>query len=398
MTWPRVRGPELKAPSREWAMSVRVTISCLHGAEQGSFRAKSWRYRRGRRTAPSDVPPRGPDGGHGFWAPSSAVYTLLSREGRVVSEITTTDGDGPMSSPLSGPRPAPRGPHTACERDRGCVLAAACGDAFGSTPSQRSQSSTSLRATGTTALMAVLAEHLSKQCEGREAAIDRGRLVQEFTDVWQRDPDRGFGAGEIRIFLSVVNGVSWESASVSAFGGTGSYGAGAAARVAPVGLLAVPLNRLVQLARDSAYVTHAHALALDGAAIQACAVAYARRANREQPLATSHLLSTVARYSTAPEFRAQLARLSALGRSRYAARDVVRALGEGDTAVQAVPLALAAFLRSPDDLPEAVRFAVRVDGGRGRVAAMAGALAGARNGVGAIPRSWLRSLEDASEG
>jgi poly(ADP-ribose) glycohydrolase ARH3 len=305
-----------------------------------------------------------------------------------------------MFSSLPGPPPAGLGSlHTPSgDRDQGCLLAAACGDALGSTPSRKSEASPLLRPTGITTLMAVLAEHLWKrtddQTDDQEATVDRGRLVREFTDAWQRDPGRGFGAGEIRIFLSVVNGVSWESASVSAFGGTGSYGAGAAARVAPAGLLPVPLNRLVQLARDSAYVTHAHALALDGVAIQACAVAYARRADSEQPLAAFHLLSTAARYSTAPEFRAQLARLGALVRGRYTHRNVVRALGEGVTVVEAVPLALAAFLRSPDDLPEVVRFAARVDGGRGRVAAMAGALAGARNGVGAIPQPWLRCLED----
>ncbi|WP_435108348.1 ADP-ribosylglycohydrolase family protein [Nocardiopsis synnemataformans] len=284
------------------------------------------------------------------------------------------------------------------DRDQGCLVAAACGDAFGSTSSHRPEVPQLLRPTGITALMAVLAEHLCQRTDAQEAAVDQDRLVREFTDAWQRDPGRGFGGGEIRIFLSVVNGVSWESASVSAFGGTGSYGAGAAARVAPVGLLPVPLNRLVQLARDSAYVTHAHALALEGVAIQACAVAYARRADRGQSLAASHLLSTVARYSSAPEFRSQLARLGALARGRCTHRDVARALGEGVTAVEAVPLALAAFLRSPDDLPEVVRFAAAVDGGGGRVAAMAGALAGARNGVGAIPRSWLRCLEDVPEG
>ncbi|MFD6953720.1 hypothetical protein A6A08_25750 [Nocardiopsis sp. TSRI0078] len=302
-----------------------------------------------------------------------------------------------MFSSLPGPRPAAPGSldDLSRDRDQGCLLAAACGDAFGSTPSQKLEASPLLRPTGITSLMVVLAEHLRSRTDDHQATVDQDRLVREFTNAWQRDPDRGFGGGEIRIFLSVVNGIPWENASVSAFAGTGSYGAGAAARVAPVGLLPVPLNRLVQLARDSAYITHAHTLALEGVALQACAVAYARRAHREQPLAAFHLLSTAARYSTAPEFRAQLARLSALARGRYTHRDVVRALGEGATVVEAVPLALAAFLRSPDDLPEVVRFAACVDGGRGRVAAMAGALAGARNGVGAIPQPWLRCLEEA---
>ncbi|MDT0327013.1 ADP-ribosylglycohydrolase family protein [Nocardiopsis lambiniae] len=304
-----------------------------------------------------------------------------------------------MPSSPSGPHPTTWDPpgSPSRDRDRGCLLAAACGDALGGTPSRKAEAPPLPRPTGITSLTLVLAEHLRGRTDDRGATIDRDRLVEEFTAAWQRDPDRGFGGGEIRIFLSVVNGIAWESASVSAYGGKGSYGAGAAARVAPVGLLPVPMNPLAQLARDSAYVTHAHPLALEGAAIQACAVAYARRADRERPLAAFHLLSTVARYSTSSEFRSQLARLGALTRGRYTHRDAVRALGRGGTAAEAVPLALAAFLRSPDDLPEVVRFAASVDNGRGRVAAMAGALAGARNGVDAVPRSWARCLEESQE-
>ncbi|WP_160051000.1 MULTISPECIES: ADP-ribosylglycohydrolase family protein [unclassified Nocardiopsis] len=280
------------------------------------------------------------------------------------------------------------------DRDGGCLLAAACADAFGHAPSGDPESRAPLRPTGSTSLMAVLAAHLRAREGGGAVAIDQDRLVREFTQVWRRDPERGFGGGEIRIFLSVVNGIPWRSASSSAFGGTGSYGAGAAARVAPVGLLRIPLNRLVRLARDSAYVTHAHPLAIDGAALQACAVAYVRRADPRRPLPAFHLLSTVARHATAPEFRAQLARLSALGRAGYTPRDVVGALGGGAGAVEAVPAALAAFLHAPDDLPEVVRFAACLGAGAGNVAAMAGALAGARLGSGAVPGSWLRRLEE----
>ncbi|WP_435110770.1 ADP-ribosylglycohydrolase family protein [Nocardiopsis synnemataformans] len=300
-----------------------------------------------------------------------------------------------ISSPPGPDSAIPRtGDSPPSGRDEGCLLAAACGDAFSHAPSGHLESSAPLRPTGGTFLMAALAAHLRSRDSGETAAIDQDRLVQEFAEVWQHDPERGFGGGEIRIFLSIVNDIPWRSASTSAFGGTGSYGAGAAARVAPVGLLRVPLNRLVRLARESAYVTHAHPLALDGVALQACAVAYVRRADPQRPLPAFHLLSTMARYATAPEFRAQLARLSALGRTRYTPRDVVGALGGGTSAVEAVPAALAAFLRSPDDLPEVVRFAVRVGGGVGNVAAMAAALAGARRGRGAIPGAWLGRLEE----
>ncbi|RKS08390.1 poly(ADP-ribose) glycohydrolase ARH3 [Nocardiopsis sp. Huas11] len=300
-----------------------------------------------------------------------------------------------MISSRGTPRPAPGTmADLTSERDAGCLVAARCANGLALSPVPEANTPSSLRPSGSMALMAALADHLRSRTRDEDCDLHQAGLAQEFTDAWQRDPDRGFGDGEVRIFLAIVNGVSWRNATASAFGGTGSFGAAAAARVAPVGLLPAPLNRLDQLARDSAYVTHAHPLALDGAAIQACAVAYARRASPDQPLAVFHLVSTVARYATTPDFRAQLVRLAALVRDRFSHQDAIRALGGDDGAVTAVPLALAAFLHSPDDLPKIVRFALPLDHGTGHIAAMAGALAGARNGADAIPRSWSRRLAD----
>ncbi|WP_053618530.1 ADP-ribosylglycohydrolase family protein [Nocardiopsis sp. NRRL B-16309] len=303
-----------------------------------------------------------------------------------------------ISSPGT-PRPAV--PGTTADltsgRDAGCLAAAHCANGLALTPVPDPNASARLRPSGSMALMTALTEHLRSRTRDEDCDLSQTDLAQEFTDTWQHDPDRGFGDGEVRIFLAIVNGVSWRNASTSAFGGTGSFGAAAAARVAPIGLLPAPLNRLDQLARDSAYVTHAHPLALDGAAIQACAVAYARRASPDQPLDTFHLVSTVARYATTPDFRTRLLRLAALARGRFGHQDALRALGGGSGAVTAVPLALAAFLRSPDDLPEIVRFALPLDHGTGHVAAMAGALAGARHGAEAIPGSWSRRLANTAE-
>jgi ADP-ribosylglycohydrolase len=69
----------------------------------------------------------------------------------------------------------------------------------------------------------------------------------------------------------------------------------------------------------------------------------------------------------------------------------------GFTAVEAVPPAvvIGAGARS---FEEAVTVAVRCGGDTDTVAAMAGAIAGARFGAGVIPRRWLDALEDGERG
>jgi ADP-ribosylglycohydrolase len=69
----------------------------------------------------------------------------------------------------------------------------------------------------------------------------------------------------------------------------------------------------------------------------------------------------------------------------------------GFTAVEAVPpaVAIAATART---FEQAVTTAVRCGGDTDTVASMAGAIAGARFGAGAIPRHWYRRLEDGPRG
>ena len=59
------------------------------------------------------------------------------------------------------------------------------------------------------------------------------------------------------------------------FGGRGSFGNGAAMRIAPLGLLYYNSQKIYELACASAEVTHAHPIGKDGAAVQALAVAQA---------------------------------------------------------------------------------------------------------------------------
>lgn len=62
-------------------------------------------------------------------------------------------------------------------------------------------------------------------------------LGTAFADAYAAEPWRGYGSGPPQVFSMVDDGLSFEAAASSLFGGTGSFGNGAAMRVAPIGLL-----------------------------------------------------------------------------------------------------------------------------------------------------------------
>lgn len=69
--------------------------------------------------------------------------------------------------------------------------------------------------------------------------------------------------------------------------------------------------------------------------------------------------------------------------------------GNDVTALGSVPTALLAFLVNRDDPAATIRYAIRAGGDTDTIAAMAGALAGARHGASALPHAWIQRLEIA---
>jgi len=76
---------------------------------------------------------------------------------------------------------------------------------------------------------------------------------------------------------------------------------------------------------------------------------------------------------------------------------VAAALGNGSTGHESVPAAIYAAAAHAH-FEDAVGFAVRCGGDTDTIGAMAGAIAGARDGETAIPAHWLDALEDGEKG
>jgi len=111
--------------------------------------------------------------------------------------------------------------------------------------------------------------------------IEQDALAQAFARRFAQEPYRGYGGGAIRLLNQVAKGADWREISPRLFGG-GSYGNGAAMRVAPIGgYFYDDLKRAAHEANLSAVVTHSHLEGRTGA--MAVAVAAAIAANRPYP-------------------------------------------------------------------------------------------------------------------
>jgi poly(ADP-ribose) glycohydrolase ARH3 len=238
--------------------------------------------------------------------------------------------------------------------------------------------------TDDTQMMIALAESLLRSGE-----VDEDDLAAAFREHYE--PARGYGSGTRSVIASWDEGVPVSEAARRTFEGQGSTGNGAAMRVAPIGVrFADDEARVIAAARRSALVTHAHPEGADGAIVQAAAVA-AAIAGRD-PLAAA-----LAAASTAAIQR----RLDEL--AGVAPPDLdPRALGGPDWAVAysataSVPVAVVLGSRA-ESFEQAVTLAVRCGGDTDTVAAMAGAIAGARFGASTIPPRWYAALEDGDRG
>jgi poly(ADP-ribose) glycohydrolase ARH3 len=226
-----------------------------------------------------------------------------------------------------------------------------------------------------------------------ESLIERGRVEEEhLRRAFQAayDPGRGYGAGTRRVFELWAAGVSVASAAGQIFGGQGSRGNGAAMRIAPVAIrYAHDPARLRAEAARSARVTHAHPVAVDGAVVQASAIGAALRG--EDIL---HAARAAARTHELVDALQAVREL--LGATREPA-EVQARLGSSSDARESVSAALYTAL-AHTTFEQAVRFAVRLGGDTDTLAAMTGAIAGARLGASSIPTRWLESLEDTARG
>ena len=224
------------------------------------------------------------------------------------------------------------------------------------------------------------------------------QLLGEFSRSYE--PCRRYGPGtEMILKLYRDHPQQWRELATAMFP-HGSYGNGGAMRVAPIGLaFRGDLKKVAETAKDSCRVTHSHPLALQGAAMQAMAVAIATSITevsvggfvdpvRRMLNEFEDLLQDTSKFTTA------LDRIEAGLGLRETCLAMSTLLGTGIEAFEAVPMAMYCFLRHPDSFVDAVTAAVFIGGDTDTIASMTGAIAGAFHGCRSIPTAWLQRVQE----
>ena len=208
---------------------------------------------------------------------------------------------------------------------------------------------------------------------------------------WSESPDndRAPGGTCMTGCASLAAGVPWRDAGVS-----DSKGCGSAMRVAPIGLrFAGERARLLEVARASSLLTHGHRAAVESAAAAALLVALALEKRTPEQMHRAVLEECGPR---SLDLADRLGQVPGLLSADPALALSAEGLGESWVAEEAVASALWCFWRSPDDFRTTVLTAANTDGDSDSIAAIAGGISGAFNGIGAIPAAWREGVEGAA--
>jgi ADP-ribosylglycohydrolase len=276
-----------------------------------------------------------------------------------------------------------------------------CGDAFGerffippelaeSLISQRAVPSRPWRYTDDTAMAIAIMEILE---EFRE--IQPERLAENFGKHFMADPHRGYGPAMHSLLPELAQHPQyWKQLSPQLFKGVGSFGNGAAMRVAPVGaFFADDLDTLVKQAELSAVITHSHPEGIAGAIAVAVATALAWR-NKASPVSPLDFLEQVAERTPMSEVHLGIVKAATL-LENSTADQAASALGNGAkvSAQDTVPFSLWAAALHLDDYEAALWTTVSGLGDRDTTCAIVGGIVAMSADSETIPFSWIQSRE-----
>ncbi|MAE66672.1 MAG: crystallin J1 [Phycisphaeraceae bacterium] len=227
--------------------------------------------------------------------------------------------------------------------------------------------------------------------------IDQDELASRFASEFTGDPGRGYGAGAIRLLQSVARGTPWKEAAYAMFGGEGSMGNGGAMRIAPIGgYFADDLDHVVDQARLSAEVTHAHRDGQAGAiAVAVAAALAARTGDSADPADSTSMFEAVIDRTPDGLTRTNIRQAAVLPASTSMAV-VVHTLGNGSgiVAYDTVAFCLWCAFHHLDSFEDALWTCVTAGGDIDTTSAIVGGIVSLAVGRPGIPRAWIRARED----
>lgn len=276
-----------------------------------------------------------------------------------------------------------------------------CGDAFGerfflptemarSLIAQRVVPSPPWRYTDDTVMAIAITEVLEEHGEVRQES-----LAESFGRNFLADHQRGYGAAMHTLLPELASDPSaWKKIAPALFKGRGSFGNGAAMRVAPLGAyFADDFAKLIEQAELSALITHSHPEGIAGAIAVAMATALAWR-HKNSPHTPTDFLGEVCEQTPESGVRQGLIKALALPTDNDV-ESAVAVLGNGSkiSAQDTVPFALWVAAHHLDEYQDALWTTVSALGDRDTTCAIVGGIVAMSAGVESIPPLWIQARE-----
>jgi len=253
--------------------------------------------------------------------------------------------------------------------------------------------------------------------------FDEKDMARKFVKEFYAEPDRGYGGNVVDVFakLRATKFKDVQAPAALQFNGSGSYGNGGAMRVSPVALFCYndESEDVIEMARESALLTHANRLGYNGAIMQCLAVHAVLHTKAGELDSAAFVKDLITKMKIAEEpteddildkgedpyyYASRLEKvLELLERGDAVSQEIVEEeLGVYIAAHMSVPTALYVFMRalkpiknieSDCGFQRTVHYAISLGGDTDTIASMAGSIAGAYYGIEGIPDTLQKHAE-----
>jgi ADP-ribosylglycohydrolase len=233
------------------------------------------------------------------------------------------------------------------------------------------------------------------RCLNRYGHIEQEALAAAFAREYARDPHRGYGGTAHGILKAIAEGVSWQTAAGRVFDGQGSCGNGGAMRAAPIGAyFADDPSQVIEEAKKSAQVTHAHPDGQTGAIAIALAAAWIVQQDLQTAKSDHSLIEFVLERIPQTDTYYWLKKALEVP-LELSPQTAALILGNGSRVISSdtVPFCIWCAARHPTDFSAALWATVSGLGDRDTTCAIVGGIVALSAGRESIPADWLKARE-----
>ncbi len=231
----------------------------------------------------------------------------------------------------------------------------------------------------------------------KKAEIDQDTLAISFAAHY--DPERKYGPGAGRLLRQIGTKAHWwREASHELYGGRGSYGNGAAMRVAPVGgYYADDLEQVISQAVNCSEVTHAHPEGIAGGIAVAVAAALAYRLRGTPPPTRQAFIEMILPHVPASEVKSGLRRAGDIQSDHVGHAAEMLGNGKMVSAQDTVPFCLWCAGEYLANFEEAMWQTASALGDMDTNCAIVGGIVALYVGQAGIPSAWIQHREPLPE-